>query len=182
MFRSRSHLYLYTKLNTWPASNNSPTPRPLWGATHQKRREERRRELIIASQQDGQKQTWLSSSSRRHKGNLLPPSFLPQSNRKAFSLRNDLQSDKSNRFTVTAWKGPARTPLLLTWPDLLALLLFPFPLPSTLSWAPLLPVAGNREEWGWLNRGRQPAYSIPPLAQHEPPSNKREKLCFVGVS
>lgn len=26
----------------------------------------------------------------------------PQSNREAFSLRNDLQSDKSNRFTVTA--------------------------------------------------------------------------------
>lgn len=44
--------------------------------------------------------------------------FPPQSNREAFSLRNDLQSDKSNRFTVTAWKGPARTLLVLMWPDL----------------------------------------------------------------
>lgn len=44
--------------------------------------------------------------------------FPPQSNREAFSLHNDLQSDKTNRFAVTAWKGPARTPLLIMWPDL----------------------------------------------------------------
>lgn len=107
----------------------------------------------------------------------LPP-FPPQSNREAFSLRNDLQSDKSNRFTVTAWKGPARTLLSLMWPDLKPFSYSPFlcHLPSTLP-----PIPEDSEEWGWLNRGRQQAYSIPPLAQHEPPSNEREKLCLVEV-
>lgn len=47
----------------------------------------------------------VKKAQRKPAASPLPP----QSNREAFSLRNDLESDKSNRFTVTAWKGPART-------------------------------------------------------------------------
>lgn len=40
----------------------------------------------------------VKNAQRKPAASPLPP----QSNREAFSLRNDLQSDKSNRFTVTA--------------------------------------------------------------------------------
>lgn len=120
----------------------------------------------------------VKKAQRKPAASPLPP----QSNREAFSLRNDLQSDKSNRFTVTAWKGPARTLSLLTWPDLLALLLFHFPLPPPLSQAPT-PACFRGQRRMKLAQWRQ-ATSLfnSPLAQHEPPSNEREKLCFVEVS
>lgn len=106
----------------------------------------------------------VKKAQRKPAASPLPP----QSNREAFSLRNDLESDKSNRFTVTAWKGPARTLLLLTWPD-----------PSA---QPLPPVTGDSEEWSWLNRSRQQAYSIPPLLNTSPLQTRGKKLCFVEVS
>lgn len=62
----------------------------------------------------------------------------------------------------------------------------PSPVPLFLCYlsSTLPPIPKDSEEWGWLNRGRQQAYWIPPtpLAQHEPPSNEREKLCLVEVA
>lgn len=106
----------------------------------------------------------VKKAQRKPAASPLPP----QSNREAFSLRNDLESDKSNRFTVTAWKGPARTLLLFTWPH-----------PST---KPLLHVTGDSEEWSWLNRGRQQAYWVPPPLNTSALQTRGKKLCFEEVS
>lgn len=132
----RSHWCLYTKLNMTSAQWLSHSTFALRSNTQKKemRREKKGANYSLTA---GWPETNLiiiivKKAQRKPAASPLPP----QSNREAFSLRNDLQSDKSNRFTVTAWKGPARTLSLLTWPDLLALRPFPFPLPPPLSRAP----------------------------------------------
>lgn len=120
----------------------------------------------------------VKNAQRKPAASPLPP----QSNREAFSLRNDLQSDKSNRFTVTAWKGPARTLLFVTWPDLLALLLFPFPLPPPLSQAPIpsrLFQGKAKNEAGSMEAGNKPIHS-PPARSTRAPFKREGKALLCG--
>ena len=153
--------------------------RSTFGFEERKKKQMRRWELIIASQQDGQKQTWLPSSSRRHKGNLLPPPFHhnPIERLLAFVMIYKVTSQ-----TDLLWQ-PERdqheTLSLLTWPDLRALLLFPFSSASS----PLPPVPGDSKEWGWLSEGRQQGYSTPLRSLNTSPLQTRGKRPgFVEVS
>lgn len=102
--------------------------------------------------------------------------FPPQSNREAFSLHNDLQSDKTNRFAVTAWKGPARTPLLIMWPDLK-----PFSYSPSLCHLPTTPACSRGQQRMRLAQWWQATIQSLP-APHKPPSNERENLFLVEIS
>lgn len=100
----------------------------------------------------------------------------PQSNREAFSFRNNFKSDKSNRFTVTekdrhkhhycSRDGTSK--------------------PVSCSPSPLPPILFQRFRETGMKREAQKKQATrlfnSPLTQHEPPSNEREKLCFVKVS
>lgn len=105
----------------------------------------------------------VKQAQRKPAASPLPP----QSNREAFSLHNDLESDKSNRFTVTAWKGPARRPALVTWPDLPSLSpeltpSVPRPLLSCFS-------ATAKNTAVWMETGDW-GYSVSPLLDTSPPT------------
>lgn len=133
---------------------------------HAERRwDERRRKLIIASQQDGQKQTWLSSSSRRHKGNLLPPSFQhnPIERLLAFVMiykvtsQTDLlwqaERDQDQHYYSSRDQTSSPLPLFLCPPPVCSL--------------------GQRRMRLAQKRQATSLFSSP-LAKHKPPSNRRE--------
>lgn len=169
---NRHWSFRQTKLNVWPPFYSSPTRRSLWRATRRKEMRRKKKEANY-SLTAGWPETNLiiiivKKAQRKPAASLLPP----QSNRKAFSLRNDLQSDKSNRFTVTGWKGPAPTLLELTWPNLLTPA--PGPLPP--------PVCSLGQRRMRLAQKRQAtSLFISPLAQHEPPSNRRESSALWNL-
>lgn len=116
------------------------------------------------------------------KAQRKPAAFLlpPQSNREAFSFRNYFKSDNSNRFTVTE---KDRHKHHYCSRDRTSKPFSNFPSPLTPLQPPLL--SQHFRETG-MKREAQKRQATrlfnSPLTQHEPPSNEREKLCFVKVS